>query len=99
MLVVTYTSSHQNKCPISLKEVLEIQHPVAFFDAVDQPYEYDLLVNWLIVHKGTDPKTRALRYVHEIVILHVRDDTADKTIQHIKQHTNLAILQAILIVF
>ena len=96
MLVVTYTASYQNKCPISHREVLELEHPVAFVNAVDQPYEYDLLVTWLVLHKGTDPKTRAHRSVREIVILHVNDDTTRKTIEHIKEHVPIVFLQVVL---
>ena len=96
MQVVTYTGSRQNICPISLAEVSAIEHPVAFFDALDQPYEYDMLVEWLVVHGGADPKTRTHRSVQDLVVLHISDENATrKAIEYIQQHTSLAIFQVI----
>lgn len=97
MRIVAYTGPNHNECPISLTKLQEIEHPVAFSDTPDQPYEYDQLVAWLVSYGGTDPKTRAHRSMREIVILHIKDTTTQNTIRHIQQHSDPDVLQVIFI--
>jgi outer membrane murein-binding lipoprotein Lpp len=58
-MIETYIGTHDTLCPITLTPVHELEHPVAFKNALAYPFELDALVRWMTI-SDIHPTTRLL---------------------------------------
>ena len=89
MKIERYTGTHDTLCPITLTPAHELEHPVAFKNALAFPFELDALVQWMTI-SDIHPTTRLLMpniYDIKALLLH-SESAALETSKRIQSYYN-----------